>query len=101
MIGNPRLSSYYGPEPSRQSFLVELGVVRQGTRDRKSSGYDSLEGESSSLDSEHLNNELNLKSGTLQYSVPSDQQDSGLHYDTVSRLKMDIKRHPNILRPDY
>ena len=99
--GNPRLSSYYGPEPSRQSFLVELGVGRQSSRDRKSSGYDSLEGESSSLDSEHLNNELNLKSGTLQYSVPSDQQDSGLHYDTVSRLKMDIKRHPNILRPDY
>ena len=95
------------PSSGRHSFLPsyslqDLGLARQ-TQDRKSSGYDSLEGESSSLDSSQENQELlngNLESVT-EYAVPSDQRNPGLQYDEVNQLKMDIKRHPNILRREY
>ena len=60
------------------------------------------EGESSSLDSSNDNNELlngNLHTA-IEYAVPSDQKEA-LHYDEVNQLKMEIKRHPNILRREY
>jgi len=102
----PKYDQRYNSQPSagRHAFLPasslqELSLQRE---DRKSSGYDSLEGESSSLDSSNDNNELlngNLHAAT-EYAVPSDQKEA-LHYDEVNQLKMEIKRHPNILRREY
>ena len=102
----PKYDQRYNSQPSagRHAFLPasslqELSLQRE---DRKSSGYDSLEGESSSLDSSNDNNELlngNLHAA-IEYAVPSDQKEA-LHYDEVNQLKMEIKRHPNILRREY
>ena len=74
--------------------------------DRKSSGYDSLEGESSSLDSSPDSNEILFNRNTTDtvpsdYALPSDQKDNAMHYDEVNKLKMEIKRHPNILHGAY
>merc|ERR1712183_1245222 len=89
----PKYDQRYNSQPSagRHAFLPasslqELSLQRE---DRKSSGYDSLEGESSSLDSSNDNNELlngNLHAAT-DYAVPSDQKEA-LHYDEVNQLKM-------------
>jgi hypothetical protein len=104
--GNP--AEMYGSlsgGSGRLAFLAgsSLQELRAAAQDRKSSGYDSLEGESSSLDSSHDNGELrNGNPGqAVEYAVPSDQREGGLHYDEVNQLKMEIKRHPNILRRDY
>ena len=67
----------------------------QQQADRKSSGYDSLdspEGESSSLDSSS-----EPVYPAPAYAVPH-QAASSLHYDEVTQLKMEIRRHPSILR---
>ena len=67
----------------------------QQQADRKSSGYDSLdspEGESSSLDSSS-----EPVYPAPAYAVPH-QPASSLHYDEVTQLKMEIRRHPSILR---
>ena len=67
--------------------------------DRKSSGYDSLEErENSSLDSSHdiMDNVTDMLGNTLNYAVPSDVNTN--NYDDIHQLKMDISRHPNILR---
>ena len=106
----PKYDQRYNLQPSagRHAFLPasslqELSLQRD---DRKSSGYDSLEGESSSLDSSNDNNELlngNVHHNTptaIEYAVPSDQKEA-LQYDEVNQLKMEIKRHPNILRREY
>jgi len=81
---------------------------QQQSGDRKSSGYDSLEGESSSLDSSHdvsENSVMMMVNGnnTVKYAVPSDNTniDNIINYDDVTALKMEIKRHPNILRQAY
>ena len=81
---------------------------QQQSGDRKSSGYDSLEGESSSLDSSHDVSEncvMMMVNGnnTVKYAVPSDNTniDNIINYDDVTALKMEIKRHPNILRQAY
>ena len=69
--------------------------------DRKSSGYDSLEGESSSIDS---NQEVSQSQGnTLNYAVPTDNKsiNSAMQYDDISVLKNEIRRYPNILRRAY
>ena len=81
-------------------------LQRNQQGDRKSSGYDSLEGESSSLDSSHDNNEIMFNGNgkdtiSSDYAVPSDQKDNVMAYDEVNLLKMEIKRHPNILRRAY
>jgi len=103
----PKYDQRYNSQPSagRHAFLPasslqELSLQRE---DRKSSGYDSLEGESSSLDSSNDNNELlngNLHAA-IEYAVPSDQKEALQCYDEVNQLKMEIKRHPNILRREY
>ena len=75
------------------------------TTDRKSSGYDSLEGENSSVDSsqEVCDGFIQLNSGTLKYAVPNDNKntDRALDYDDISALKDEIRRYPNILRRAY
>ena len=60
-------------------------------RDRKSSGYDSLE--SSSLDSGDTGR------GCPAYPAPPPQH-SDQQCNTVTRLKLDISRQPNILSKD-
>ena len=67
--------------------------------DRKSSGYDSLEGESSSIDS---NQEVS-QGNTLKYALPNDNKsvNSAMQYDDISVLKNEIRRYPNILRRAY
>ena len=90
----------------QQRILMHETLQRNQQADRKSSGYDSLEGESSSLDSSQDNNEV-IFNGNCQdtipsyYSVPSDQKDNDIPYDEVNILKMEIKRHPNILHRAY
>lgn len=98
-------------QPGRNSFLQQRMVMHETLQrnqqgDRKSSGYDSLEGESSSLDSSHDNNEIMFNGNgkdtiASDYAVPSDQKDNTMLYDDVNILKMEIKRHPNILRRAY
>merc|ERR1711881_586492 len=91
----PKYDQRYNSQPSagRHAFLPasslqELSLQRE---DRKSSGYDSLEGESSSLDSSNDNNELlngNLHPA-IEYAVPSDQKEALQCYDEVNQLKME------------
>ena len=75
--------------------------------DRKSSGYDSLEGESSSLDSSNDISDTSLivinGNSTIKYAVPNDitNNENTINYDDITALKMEIKRHPNILRQAY
>ena len=79
----------------------------QNSGDRKSSGYDSLEGESSSLDSSNDISDTSLivinGNSTIKYAVPNDitNNDNTINYDDITALKMEIKRHPNILRQAY
>ena len=90
-------------------------VMSGGGGDRKSSGYDSLEGEeSSSLESSHdiFENFLifsppvkmdvaNGNIGTVKYAVPRDNSDLNLNYDNISNydeisaLRKDIRRSSN------
>ena len=68
--------------------------------DRKSSGYDSLEGESSSIDS----NQEVREAATVKYAVPNDNKiisNTAMQYDDISVLKNEIRRYPNILRRAY
>ena len=73
--------------------------------DRKSSGYDSLEGENSSIDSSHevCDGFIKFNGNTLRYAVPSDNKNHErvLDYDDISALKDEIRRYPNILRRAY
>jgi len=86
-----------------QRSVQQMDLRQQAKQgDRKSSGYDSLE--SSSLDSSNDNNELvvtpdNDKVPT-EYAVPTDYKE-GMQYDEVDILKMEIRKHPNILRRAY
>jgi len=93
----------------------EVRPVKPGDRggDRKSSGYDSLEGEeSSSLESSHdiFENFLifsppgkmdlaNGNVGTVKYAVPRDYSDQNYdnisNYDEISALRKDIRRSSN------
>jgi len=96
-------------EPVQNSYLQQRIVMHETLQrnqqgDRKSSGYDSLEGESSSLDSSHDSHEMMfnvISQDASGYAVPSDQKDNVLPYDDVNILKMEIRRHPNILHGAY
>ena len=92
---------------------VRPGKPGGGGGDRKSSGYDSLEGEeSSSLESSHdiFENFLifsppgkmdvaNGNVGTVKYAVPRDNSDLNYdnisNYDEISALRKDIRRSSN------
>ena len=81
--------------PTEWEFSEARRQPPQQQADRKSSGYDSLdspEGESSSLDSSS-----EPVYPAPAYAVPH-QPASSLHYDEVTQLKMEIRRHPSILR---
>ena len=81
--------------PTEWEFSEARRQPPQQQADRKSSGYDSLdspEGESSSLDSSS-----EPVYPAPAYAVPH-QPVSSLHYDEVTQLKMEIRRHPSILR---
>ena len=81
--------------PTEWEFSEARRQPQQQQADRKSSGYDSLdspEGESSSLDSSS-----EPVYPAPAYAVPH-QPASSLHYDEVTQLKMEIRRHPSILR---
>jgi len=102
---------HYTSQLGQNSYLQQRMVMhetlpRNQQGDRKSSGYDSLEGESSSLDSSQDYNEIMLNGNgkdtiSSVYAVPSDQKDGMMQYDDVDILRMEIKRHPNILRRAY
>ena len=91
-------------------------------RERKSSGYDSLEGENSSLDSCASNgmnsqqktavnggesNSYDTTGGTYIYqplNKPNFQPDYNQVYaelDEITRLKLEIGRHPDLLNKNY
>merc|ERR1711971_1541801 len=86
-----------------QRSVQQMDLRQQAKQgDRKSSGYDSLE--SSSLDSSNDNNELVVTPDNdkvpEEYAVPNDYKE-GMQYDEVDILKMEIRKHPNILRRAY
>ena len=85
--------------------VYHYSSVLQQRQDRKSSGYSSLEGENSSLDSGNGNGEETGVYGypradyrTLgNYAVP----ESYAQLDEITLLKMEIGRHPDILNKNY